>query len=44
MQLDIIRNASNPNAIILGDFNLDHAKKYDVTILTNITLDHLMKF
>ena len=31
MQLSIIKNASNPNTIILGDFNLDHAKKFDVT-------------
>ena len=30
-QLDIISNATNNNTIILGDFNLNHSKRFDIT-------------
>jgi exonuclease III len=31
MQLNLIKLSCTKNCVILGDFNVDHAKKYDVT-------------
>ena len=36
MQLNLIKLLCTKNCVILGDFNVDHAKKYDVTYATNI--------
>ena len=55
-QLEIIKNAMTVNCVIVGDFNIDHAKAYDVNysnknffsdfdeVLSEFELVQLVKF
>ena len=33
VQLDLIKSSYVPNAIVLGDFNIDHDRRFDVTYI-----------